>query len=141
MRNERLASLGTARDHLEGVETNGLRQRAALTNDNLITFVATEARGDVGRDVGVTLFITLVLANEVQVIHAHDDGAVHLGGLDDAGQNAATNGHVTRERALLVNVRACVFNNRVVVSTRFVCAFRARACGSEALEDPKIRSR
>jgi hypothetical protein len=108
VRNERLASLGTARDHLEGVETNGLRQRAALTNDNLITFVATEARGDVGRDVGVTLFITLVLANEVQVIHAHDDGAVHLGGLDDAGQNAATNGHVTRERALLVNVRACV---------------------------------
>ena len=108
MRNERLASLGTARDHLEGVETNSLRQRAALTNDNLITFVATEARGDVGRDVGVTLFITLVLANEVQVIHAHDDGAVHLGGLDDAGQNTATNGHVTRERALLVNVRACV---------------------------------
>ena len=78
MRNKRLPSLGAARDHFEGVESDGLGQRAALTNNNLIAFVATEARRKVSGDVGVALFIALVLANEVQVIHAHNDGAVHL---------------------------------------------------------------
>ena len=53
----------------------------------------------------MALLVTLVLANEVQVIHAHHDRAVHLRGLDDARQDATANGHVTRERALLIDVR------------------------------------
>ena len=117
MRNESLAPLGTARDHLEGVETNSLGQRAALADDNLVAFVASEARGDVRGDVRVTLFVTLVLLNEVQVIHAHNDGAVHLRRLDNAGQNATSDGHVTRERALLVDVGAC----KVRKKSRSVC--------------------
>jgi hypothetical protein len=44
----------------------------------------------------------------VQVVHAHDDGAVHLGRLDDTGQDAATDRHVAGERALLVDVGAWV---------------------------------
>ena len=53
----------------------------------------------------MALLVTLVLANEVQVIHTHHDRAVHLRGLDDARQDATANGHVTRERALLIDVR------------------------------------
>jgi len=116
VRNESLARLGTARDHLEGVETNSLGQRAALADDNLVAFVASEARRDVRGNVRVTLFVTLVLLNEVQVIHAHNDGAVHLRGLDNAGQNATSDGHVPRERALLVDVGACRVRSKSPVS-------------------------
>lgn len=108
MGHERLASLGAARDDLEGVEADSLGKRSALADDNLVAFVAAEARGKVGRDVGVALFVTLVLLDEVQVVHAHDDGAVHLGRLDDTGQDAATDRHVAGERALLVDVGAWV---------------------------------
>lgn len=108
MGHERLASLGAARDHLEGVEADSLGKRSALADDDLVAFVAAEARGKVGRDVGVALFVTLVLLDEVQVVHAHDDGAVHLGRLDDTGQDAATDRHVAGERALLVDVGAWV---------------------------------
>ena len=109
MRNESLTRLGAARDHLQRVETNGLGQRAALANDNLVAFVASEARGNVRGDVGVALLVALVLLNVVQVIHADDDGALHLGGLDDARQDATADGHVAGEGALLVDVRACFF--------------------------------
>ena len=50
-------------------------------------------------NVGVSLFVSLVLFDEVQVIHADDDGAVHFGRLDDADKilprwrRAPVNGH------------------------------------------------
>ena len=39
--------------------------------------------------VGVPLFVALVLLDVMKVIHADDDGALHLGGLDNAGEDAA----------------------------------------------------
>ena len=42
----------------------------------------------------------------MQVVHAHDDGALHLRGLDGARQDAPADRHVAGERALLVDVRA-----------------------------------
>ena len=107
MRNERLARLRPARDDLERVEANRLGQRAALADDNLVAFLATEARGKVRGNVRVALFVSLVLLDEVQIVHAHDDRAVHLVGLDNASQNAAADRHVTGERALLVDVGTC----------------------------------
>lgn len=45
-----------------------------------------------------------VLLDPVQVVPSDDDGVLHLGGDDDALQDAATDGHVAGERALLVDV-------------------------------------
>ena len=59
-----------------------------------------------GGQVGVTLLITLVLADVVQVVTADDDGAVHLGGLDNTREDTATDGHVAGEGALVVDVGA-----------------------------------
>jgi hypothetical protein len=42
----------------------------------------------------------------VQVIAAHDDGALHLGGHNNTLQDATADGHITGERALLVDERA-----------------------------------
>ena len=109
MRGEGLAALGTGRNNLEGVEADSLGERAALAHNHGVTLLDAEARGDVRREVSVALLVALVLLNVVQVIHADDDGALHLGGLDDARQDAAADGHVAGEGALLVDVRACFF--------------------------------
>ena len=106
MSGEGLASLGPGGDDLEGVEADSLGERAALAHNHGVTLEAAEARGDVRSEVGVALLVTLVLLNVVEVVHTHDDGALHLGGLDNASQDAATDGNIAGERALLVNVGA-----------------------------------
>lgn len=49
----------------------------------------------------------LILFDKVQVVAADGDGARHLGAVHHATQDAPADGHVARERALLVNVGAC----------------------------------
>lgn len=55
-----------------------------------------------GGEVLVALLVTGVLGDEVEVLAADDDGTVHLGGNDGAGQDTATDGNETGEGALLV---------------------------------------
>lgn len=50
----------------------------------------------------MALLVTGVLGDEVEVLAADDDGTVHLGGNDGAGQDTATDGNETGEGALLV---------------------------------------
>eukprot|EP00230_Micromonas_polaris_P002304 CAMPEP_0119208790 /NCGR_PEP_ID=MMETSP1327-20130426/906_1 /TAXON_ID=38833 /ORGANISM="Micromonas pusilla, Strain RCC2306" /LENGTH=171 /DNA_ID=CAMNT_0007205407 /DNA_START=102 /DNA_END=618 /DNA_ORIENTATION=- len=106
VRREPLARFGASRDDLQGVEPHGFGQRAALPHNHSVAFLAPEARGDVRGDVGVAFFVALVLLDVMKVIHAHDERAFHLGRFHDAGEDAAADGNVARERALLVHVRA-----------------------------------
>lgn len=48
------------------------------------------------------LLVTVVLGDVVEVFTADDDGTVHLGRDDTAGQDTATDGDKTGEGALLV---------------------------------------
>lgn len=50
----------------------------------------------------MSLLVTRVLGDEVEVLSSDDDGSVHLGGNDGAGQDTATDGDETGEGALLV---------------------------------------
>jgi hypothetical protein len=50
----------------------------------------------------VSLLVSGVLGDEVEVFSADDEGTVHLGGNDGAGQDTATDGDETGEGALLV---------------------------------------
>lgn len=50
----------------------------------------------------MALLITVVLGDVVEVVPADDEGTVHLGGDDGAGQDTATDGDETGEGALLV---------------------------------------
>merc|ERR1719235_460276 len=91
--------------NLKDVEANRLRQRAALANRQNVTLLRLEARGAMHRDVVVALVEPLVLLNEVEVIPADDDGAVHLARRDaHTLEDAAANVDLAREGALLVNV-------------------------------------
>lgn len=59
-----------------------------------------------GGEVLVALLVTGVLGDVVEVLATDDDGAVHLGGDDGAGQDTATDGNLAGEGALLVDVLA-----------------------------------
>ena len=82
--------------------TYSLAQWSALTNGDLVTLLNTESGRDVGGEVLVALLVTGVLGDEVKVLAADNQGTVHLGGNDGAGQDTATDGDETGERALLV---------------------------------------
>lgn len=53
-------------------------------------------------EVLVALLVTGVLGDEVEVLSADDDGSVHLGRDDGAGQDTAADGDGADEGALLV---------------------------------------
>jgi hypothetical protein len=50
----------------------------------------------------VSLLVTGVLGDEMEVFSADDESSVHLGGNDGPGQDTATDGDETGEWALLV---------------------------------------
>jgi hypothetical protein len=56
----------------------------------------------------VALLVTGVLGDKMQVLAADNDGTVHLGRDDGAGQDTATDRNVTSERALLVCMRPLI---------------------------------
>jgi hypothetical protein len=63
-----------------------------------------KSRGDVSRDVLVTLFVTGVLGDVVEVITTDNDGTLHLGRGDNTGQDTTLDVDFTNIGALLVNV-------------------------------------
>jgi len=86
------------------VELNSLGQRTALSNSNNVTLLDTKARTAMGMNGLVPLLETTVLLNVVKVIPTDNNSALHLGGSDESLENLTTDGHVSSEGALLVNV-------------------------------------
>jgi hypothetical protein len=80
----------------------GLAQRSALTDCDGVAFFNTESRGHVRGQVLVSLLISGVLGNEVEVFSSDDQGSVHLGGNDFASEDTASDGNHAGERAFLV---------------------------------------
>lgn len=90
-------------EHMER-KTYSLAKGSALANGNLVTLLNTESGRDVGGEVLVSLLVTRVLGDEVEVLSSDNDGSVHLGGNDGAGQDTATDGDGAGEGALLVYI-------------------------------------
>ena len=90
----------------DNIELDSLGQGAALSNGHNISLLNSEGRCAVGVDVLVTLLETTVLLDVVEVVATDDDGALHLGGDDESLQDLASDGNVTGEGALLVDVVA-----------------------------------
>ena len=89
---------------LENVELDSLGERTALTDGHTVTLLDEESGRAVSRDVCVTLLITGVLGDVVEVVTTDDHSAAHLAGPDDASEEAATDADVGSEGALLVDV-------------------------------------
>ena len=73
-----------------------------MSNGNLVTLLDTESWADVRSKVGVSLLVSGVFGNEVEVFSSDDESSVHLGGNDGAGEDAATDGDHAGEGAFLV---------------------------------------
>jgi hypothetical protein len=73
-----------------------------LSNGNLVTIFDTESWADVCGQVLVSLLITSVLGDEMEVFAADNQSSVHLGGDNGAGEDSATDGNQSSEGALLV---------------------------------------
>ena len=82
--------------------TYSFAQRPALANSNLIALFDTECWGDVCGEVFVALLVTRVLGDEMEILSSDNEGSVHLGGHDGAGEDTTTDGDETGEWALLV---------------------------------------
>lgn len=103
---ELLDALASSGQDAQDVESDSLAERSALANGDLVTLLNTEGGGDVRGEVLVALLVTGVLRDEVEVLAADDQGAVHLGGDDGAGEDTATDRDEASEGALLVDVVA-----------------------------------
>lgn len=76
-----------------------------MTDSNKITVVNTdESWRNVSWKVLVTLFISVVLWNEVKVFTTKNKSSLHLGRNNNTSKNTTTNRNVTSEWALLINV-------------------------------------
>jgi len=75
---ELLSSLSLSGEDTEDVEADGLGKGPALANDDLVTGLDTESGRDVRGEVLVTLLVTGVLGDEVEVFTADDQGACAL---------------------------------------------------------------
>lgn len=78
-----------------------------------ITIYLPEGWRAVDRKVSVSLFVTLVLADEVKEVASDDDGSLHLGLGNNTAQNTAADGDIGGEGALLVDVGTFDGLNRI----------------------------
>lgn len=103
---EGLVSLAGGRENSENVESNGLGQRSALANSDNVALLDSESGRNVGSKVLVSLLVSVVLGNVVQVLPSDDDGSVHFGGDNLSGEDLASDGDIANKGTLLVNVVA-----------------------------------
>ena len=82
--------------------TYSLAQRSALPNCDCIALLNTERWTDVCGQIGVSLLVSCVFRNEVEIFSADDQGSVHFRRDDCSGQDTAANRDQTSEWAFLV---------------------------------------
>ena len=90
-------------DDLEDIEVDGLGKRSALTNNNNITFLNWESRWAVDWNISVSLFVSVVLGDVMEIITSDDNGSLHFGWNTNSFQDLASDGDVGGERAFSVN--------------------------------------
>lgn len=99
-----LSGLGPLSLMSDNIELHSLGQRTALSNGNNITLLNSKAWGAVSMNVLVTLLETTVLLDVVKVIPTDNNSALHLGRDDKSLQDLTTDGNISGEGALLVDV-------------------------------------
>lgn len=63
-----------------------LAQRSALPNGNLITFLHTECRRYMGSQVLMSLLISRILGNKMEVFPSYDESSMHFSRDDSASK-------------------------------------------------------
>mmetsp|Transcript_22296 Transcript_22296/g.31386 ORF Transcript_22296/g.31386 Transcript_22296/m.31386 type:complete len:215 (+) Transcript_22296:123-767(+) len=92
---------GFTRHH---VESDSLGKWTALSDGNNVTILDIECGAAMNGNILVPLLESPVFRDEVKVIPSYNNSALHLGGDDESFQDAATDGDIACEGALLVHV-------------------------------------
>lgn len=79
-----------------------LAQGPALPNSNLITLLNTESRRYVCSQIAMSLLVTVIFWNIVEIISSYNNGTVHLCRYNSASKDTTTDGHKTSEWTFLV---------------------------------------
>ena len=95
-----------------------LAERSALANSDLITVLNTESWRDMRCEVLVSLLVTRVLGDEVEVLAANDQSTVHLGRDNSTCKDTTADRDETSERALLVYMSTYQY-----LSMLFLCRY------------------
>jgi len=90
----------------QNIESDRLGQTTTFTNHDSVSRTDSESRRAMDGDVLVTLLVTTVLGDEMEVITTDNNGALHLSLCDDTAEDTTTDRDVGSERAFLVNVSA-----------------------------------
>ena len=90
--------------NLDNVESNGLGEWSALSASHDISFLNIETWRAVDGSVVMSLLETIVLLDVVKVVSANNDGSGHLVGHNHSSEDSTTDGNVTSEWALLIDV-------------------------------------
>jgi len=98
--------------------TYRLAERSALANCDDVSLLDTEGRRNVGGQVAMSLLVSGVLGNEVEIFSSDNDGSVHLGRDHFAGQDSSSNGDHASEWAFLVYNRISAFCSFFAVPPR-----------------------
>lgn len=101
---EFLGSRSTSRN-FQNIESDSFRNWSTLTNGDNITFFNSESWRDVGSNILVSFFVSVIFWNVMQVISSDNDGTVHFGGNNSTGQDFTSDGNSTSEWTFFVNVR------------------------------------
>lgn len=99
-----LLRLRNRNSDLQDVESDSLGDRSTLANNDNVTLLDTESWRNMSSNVSVSLLVSVVLWNVVQVVPSDDDGSVHLGRDDSTSQNSTSDGNKTGKRTLFVDV-------------------------------------
>ncbi len=93
-------------DHTHTFHPVGEMNAPALSDGDDVALLDEEGRRAVRGEGLVALLVAAVLGDVAEVVAAEDNGAVHLGGDDDALEDAAADADIAGEGALLVDVGA-----------------------------------
>jgi len=92
------------RSDFEDIERHCFAKGTTLSDENNISFFYRESGRNMSRDVGVTLLISVILGNVMQIITSHNNCSLHLGWNDDSLEDLSSNGDIGSEGAFLVDV-------------------------------------
>lgn len=83
---------------------NGLGKWSALSDGDDVSFLDSETRGAVGNDVLMSLLVSIVLLDVVEIVSSDNDGVSHLMRDDHGSKDFSSNADISSEWALLVDV-------------------------------------
>ncbi len=90
--------------YLEDIKMNCFGQWAALSDQNNVSFLDWESGRNMGGNISVSLLISVVFRNIVEIISTDHNCTLHLGWDDNSLKDLSSDGNSWGERAFLVNV-------------------------------------